>query len=279
MFVVVGDNRRQVITVKLGNVINYIDSKGFTVSSIKKKIGNVTTSTVTNSSLLAASTATYNPSEYGIADQLVLQASSNVLTPYNPSMRVIFPNNYVSSSAKTFVVINDYNIPAELPTSTLRTLLTSTFGGCNQDVGYNKTLSFQCTVSNAGQASLTVSMYDTKLPSLMLATFTKSIYIYPAPNPHCSSALCDVCSSASDGSEYCFACREGLFSNNGQCSSTCPNQTFPYQQQSCADCSPQCQQCFDIYDNSCLACRDNTLVLDSGTCRSSCSSGNYAYQA
>lgn len=141
VFVLIGDNRRQIMNVKLKNVINYIDSKGFTVSSMKKKVGNVP-ATTTNSTLLAASTTTYNPSEYGIADQLVLQASNQGLTPYSPSTRIIFPNNYVSSSAKTFVVINDYNIPAELPTSTLRTLMTSTLTGCSQDVAYNKTLSF-----------------------------------------------------------------------------------------------------------------------------------------
>lgn len=72
-------------------------------------------------------------------------------------------------------------------------------------------------MSSPGTASFNVFLYDTKLAATPLTSFTKSIYIYPQPKDHCSNVMCDVCSTGTDGNEYCFACREGLYSSNGQC--------------------------------------------------------------
>ena len=86
--------------------------------------------------------------------------------------------------------------------------------------------------------------------------------------------MCDLCSP--DGSsEYCFACREGLVSDNGQCVKECDNSSFAYEGV-CTDCSPKCQSCYDFYQNSCLSCADSQL-LDSGLCVTQCSADSFDY--
>lgn len=71
------------------------------------------------------------------------------------------------------------------------------------------------------------------MPNSPLTNFVKSVYIYPNPKDICTNSLCDVCADGPSG-EYCFACREGLFSDNGQCVKECPVRTFPYNDKSCA---------------------------------------------
>ena len=216
LFVDVGDKRNQTMIITIANIINYIDTRGFTVSTIKKKTASSSTTSSSNSiNGLASTIVSFNPSDYGIADQIILQAASNSFVPYNPTTRIVFTDNYASSGTKTIIAVNDYILPSQLPTSTLRYSFTSNVGGCSSEFSYNKTITLRCALTVSGNVDFSIYMYDTKLPGSRLSSFSKSIYLYPAPNPHCTNALCDVCSSNLDGSEHCFVCREGLFSNQG----------------------------------------------------------------
>lgn len=88
-------------------------------------------------------------------------------------------------------------------------------------------------MENPGISLFNIFLYDTKAASMPLTSFSQSVYIYPRPKDHCSNVMCDVCSTGTDGSEYCFSCREGLYSSNGQCVEKCPDRTFPYNSRTC----------------------------------------------
>ena len=84
-------------------------------------------------------------------------------------------------------------------TLTLRYSFSSAELGCSQDLSYNKTITMGCRIASAGLASFTVRLFDTRLSSSALTSFTKSIYIYPQPKDHCNNVMCDVCSDGQDG--------------------------------------------------------------------------------
>ena len=89
--------------------------------------------------------------------------------------------------------------------------------------------------------------------------------------------MCDSCSNY-NGQEYCFACREGQYSSGGQCVEYCPGGSFPYQSSGiCQQCYPACSTCFGYTKNKCLSCKNIALVVNSGTCDSSCPVGSFAY--
>ena len=168
--------------------------------------------------------------------------------------------------------MNDGDIPQELPTSNLYYTFKSDDLGCSaSNLEYEKQLKLKCTVSVAGSIDFTVSLHDSDNPDLPLTVVTESMKIFKKPSDSCSNALCDLCSQ--DGNnEYCFECREELVSSDGVCIEECPSSTFNYEQV-CTECAPECSECFDLHDSTCLECSDEQLVLDSGICTESCTTG------
>ena len=185
-----------ILKIEIRNAINYIENTGFVISSMKKKVASPVSSSGVR---LGGVNLQYNPADYGVADQLIVNAAANSFISYNAQTRIVFTDNYVGSGEKKIIAINDYTLPAELPVSTLRYSFSSAELGCSQDLSYNKTITMGCRIANAGLASFTVRLFDTRLSSSALTSFTKSIYIYPQPKDHCNNVMCDVCSDGQDG--------------------------------------------------------------------------------
>ena len=82
-----------------------------------------------------------------------------------------------------------------MPSSSLSYSFGSSEIGCKFDnLPYNKTITITCTTLVAGTANFALHLFDSKLSSMPLTSFTKSIYIYPAPKGSCDNVMCDLCS-------------------------------------------------------------------------------------
>lgn len=188
------------MNITISNIINYLKSDVFTIITLKKKA--YSTSSVNNYDVhkLSSSPTIYNAADYGLTDMQVVQAASSNFIAYNAATRIIFPNNYASSGVKTIMAVNDYDIPSEMPISSLQYTFSSPQLNCNpQVIAFNKTISISCDISTSGSANFSINLIDTKLASSPLTSYSQSIYIYPQPQDHCSNVMCDVCSTGPSG--------------------------------------------------------------------------------
>lgn len=193
------------------------------------------------------------------------------------SIRVMFPNNYAQTSPVSLIILIDNAFPA-LMTRELDINVTIPEGNCQVlTQNYQQTINLQCTFPSPITATLKTLVYHPLYNNITLASSTKQITILPTPTDNCNNQQCDYCSSY-NGAEYCFSCREGLYSSNGQCVSNCPQGQFPYTYGICQECYPQCSNCFGYSSSQCLDCYDSALVLNSGTCQTSCPQGSFSYQ-
>ena len=189
-----------VLTVEISNVVNYIQEAVFTIKSVKTTLQN-------------------GQSVYSDIDLYLSPTPTETLTPSTLSLRVIMPYNHVATN-RIFEVLIDNDLNSQVPTSQLR-LNFSTTGCVHSAHPFADTLHYNCSFPDSTTYPFTLSLYHTTLPTVNLAVGTYSLFIYPAPSSSCSNQMCDSCSHA-DGREYCFSCREGLYSANGNCQSNCP---------------------------------------------------------
>lgn len=186
-------------------------------------------------------------------------------------MRVILPFNHVQSSPVTFTTIIDSEYSSYLPLNSFALNFTTENYVCQLLASsFVSTLTISCTFSTSASYNMKVQLYHTQFPNTPLSVGTSNLFIYPSPSSSCSNQMCDSCSMA-NGVEYCFACREGLYSSNGECSGSCQGGYFPYSNTNiCQQCSPTCSSCFGLYSSNCLSCSNSSLALSSGNCVENC---------
>lgn len=151
------------------------------------------------------------------------------LQPSSIAFRVILPNNYVQSTPVEFLAVIDTKYQFSISTSVFNFNFTTQSSSCSTDkLNFTSTLKLKCTFTQAILYNMQLQMYHTNFPSMPISTGSVKVNIYPAPTDSCSNNMCDLC-SLQNGHEYCFKCREGMFSASGQCASNCPSGSFPYQ--------------------------------------------------
>lgn len=237
------------LIVTVSNIVNFIQPSDWTFKSVQTY-------------------ATNGVNTYSDVDLYYNDGQS--LTPFQSSamnMRVILPFNYVHSSPVTFQAIIDSEYSSFLPLSSFALNFTTQTNGCQLlSSSFASTLTISCSFPESANYMMKLQLYHNKFPSTALSVGTSNVFIYPTPGGGCSNQMCDSCSYA-NGQEYCFTCREGLYSSNGQCSSSCSTGSFPYSDTNiCQPCSPTCSNCFGLYSSQCLSCSDTSKTLSSGEC-------------
>lgn len=248
------------IELEIGGMINYIKPGNWSVVSVQKSANGGS----------------------GYSDVDVYYSSSSAVTSLQPNsmnLRLIFPNNYAQSTPVDLIVLIDNQFEG-VPMDLLKINLTIPQGSCQLlNNSFQQSFTLSCTFSTALTAGMTLSLYHPSYPTVVLAGASKSINILPSPTNNCNNQMCDSC-SIYNGQEYCFVCREGLYSSAGECTSGCPQGEFPFNNSGvCQQCSPTCSSCYGYTSSQCLSCTDLGLVLSSGTCQQKCPSSSFAYES
>jgi hypothetical protein len=248
------------LIVTVSNIVNFIQPSDWTFKSVQTYLNKGVT-------------------DYSDVDLYYNDGQS--LPPFQSSamaMRIILPFNYVQSSPVAFQAIIDSEYSNFLPLSSFALNFTTQSSGCQLlSSSFASTLSISCSFPDSTNYKMKLQLYHTKFPNTALSVGTSNMFIYPTPGGGCSNQMCDSCSVA-NGQEYCFSCREGLYSSNGQCSSSCSTGSFPYSNTNiCQPCSPTCSNCFGLYTTQCLSCSNSSKALSSGDCVDSCPAFTYSY--
>ena len=262
LYIHVGALRNSSLQVELAQMINFISSGPMNIFTVKETAG-------------VKAAPTYNPDRFGVIDFVATGAILAQLSPSSPSVRLIIPEAYVSSADQTILIMIDSRNPTQYPSAGLYLQLDSSLPDCSRShIAYSSRVSLTCRFAASGPHTFSIQIKDAGLADgVVLGQIVKSTYVYPELKPLCSNFLCDKCSDKPGGGEYCFECREGKYSHNGVCVSECPSGEFPYLSQTCESCSPDCGECFNVDDHSCLSCSDPSHLLDSGSCDTHCSTG------
>lgn len=159
---------------------------------------------------------------YNNGESLTALQSSSI------KFRVILPNNYVQSTPVEFLAVIDTKYQFSISTSVFNFNFSTQSTSCSIDkLTFSSTLTLKCIFSQATTYNMKLQMYHTSFPSMPISAGEVKVNIYPSPTDSCDNNMCDLCSKQ-NGNEYCFKCREGMYSANGKCETNCPSGSFPY---------------------------------------------------
>ena len=116
------------------------------------------------------------------------------MLPNSISVRVMFPHNYVQSSAVPVIVLID-SVYAHIPLSSLKLNISIPAGNCQSAAtAFQSSLTLSCTFPSPTTAILSVDLYHNNYPTVKLASAQNSIPILTTPSNNCNNQMCDSCS-------------------------------------------------------------------------------------
>lgn len=123
-----------------------------------------------------------------------------LFTPAQLALRIILPNNYVQSQPVDTIIMFDQVLNTLIPTASLLFNVSSKELGCSlMRKGFATQITLSCSLTRPLTAVFQLSLFDSSLPNISLATASKPIDIYAAPSSPCSNQQCDLCSKTDTG--------------------------------------------------------------------------------